>query len=141
MLAAGGGGASGGDLLTLNAATVDSYKVEAAATAKILLSFDGGVYYSKSQVSAGAYVWQYNWVEPTANANLYECKWAASPDTPDTVPGTAGTYLALTTSRAWEEVQVPAGVATKTFIIYIRDVGGSSDLKSATITLEAENVV
>ena len=136
----GGDSGGGGDVLTLNTATV-SASYGGPTSAKWRLASDGGVYYSRTNVSGGAFLWQYNWVEPTSSASLYECTWTAGTGIVDTPPGTAGTYLALTSSRDWVETQVASGDDSADFTARIRLVGGGSDLKTAVIELWAENTL
>lgn len=76
-----------------------------------------------------------DWVTPKSAAANYECK--ATLVSGSLTSGTTGSWLALTTSRAWSVSQSTTGTKTATISVEIRKVGTTTVLDTATITVEA----
>lgn len=125
----------GGDRLTLNADIVSATD-PGTAVSQWRIAADGGVYWSRTNVSGGAFIFQYNWIEPPANAANYECTWTAGAGTVDTTPGAAGTWLACTVNRDWAESNA-IGFESATFTARIRRVGGTEET-TALISLDVD---
>lgn len=128
---------AGGDILRLDAASVIDSVAGGPSTSQWRIASDGGVYISRASVSGGAFQFQYNWVEPPANAANYECTWTAGTGTVDTTPTTAGTYVQCNANRDWVETNA-IGPESASFTARIRRVGGSTDLVTAAITLDVD---
>jgi hypothetical protein len=128
---------SGGDRLRLDTASVSDATPGGPSTAQWRIDADGGVYISRSIVAGGAFQFQYNWVTPASNAVNYECTWTSDTGTVDTTPTAEGAYVACTADRTWAETN-PTTSESASFIARIRRVGGSTDLVTATITLNVD---
>src|SRR5688572_24252931 len=77
------------------------------------------------------------WVTPTSAAGDFECM--ASGQSGTFSAGTFGSWLALSSTRAWTvSTSVPDDFVSGSFTIEIRRVGGSTIEDSATISLSAE---
>lgn len=127
----------GGDILRLDAAFVDDSVLGGPSTSRWRLDSDGGVYVSRDGVSGGAFIKQYDWVLPNASASKYECSWSTVSGTPDTAPVAEDSYAALTSDRTWIETNA-VGSESCEFTARIRLIGGSSDLRTANITLQVD---
>ena len=126
----------GGDILRLdNDSVVDG--TPAGSTSSWRVDADGGVYWSRTSVSGGAYIKQYDWVLPNSSASKYSVLWSVGTGTVDTTPGAADTDLPLTVDRTWTETNA-AGFEQAIFTAKIRLTGSGTDLKTATITLEVD---
>jgi hypothetical protein len=83
------------------------------------------------------------WLYPkdAQQADLYEC--FATVTGGALTSGTAGSWLALSSSRDWTVVRTSdlAGTDSCTFTLAIRLIGTTTNLASATITLNAEVTV
>ena len=114
------------------AADVTHVVVGGNATAGFRIGADGNIYYRQG----GAYVLQYPWVLPAANAANYECRWVTGGSTPDSVPAASGSWVRCNADRTWEENAVGVDVL-HTFTVEIGRFGTSTALKSVTISVNA----
>lgn len=122
-----------GDRLTLTSETISTVN-PGNCTSGFRLNSDGQVYKTNT---SNVYTASYNWVTPTSSAHLYECVWTAGTGTVDATPGSAGSALALTSSRTWSETNTTT-TETASFTVVIRVAGSTTPLASATITLEVD---
>ena len=124
--------AIGGDQIALSNVSVSSIGA-GSQTATYTLESDGDV---MSDSSIFGPVDEGDWITPKANApSDYEAR--ATLDSGDTPTGTLGSWLALTSNRAWSLTQSTVGNKQAILTIEIRK-GSGATLASATITLEAE---
>lgn len=129
-----GGGASA-VTITLNAQFIYAYNALGTASAAYQLNSNGKAYYSQN---GGGYIFLEDWCVPSAEAVNYECYASIVFGTLDGSSSATGTWLALSTSRAWLVARPTMGIEDAIINIGIRRVGTSTILASADITLQAE---
>jgi hypothetical protein len=128
------GASAGGALVSLSGVSVSSTG-GGSQTATYTLESDGDV---MSNSTAFGPVDEGDWVTPKTSApGTYEAR--ATLDSGDTPTGTLGTWLALTSNRAWTLTQIATGSKEASLTVEIRKGSGSA-LASATITLYAERL-
>jgi len=107
--------------------------------------------YARYQLNSNGWVYKYtgdspstlfpqyieDWVDPRSEASNYECfatvNFGSALET-----GTTGSWLALTSSRTWGIAVTTAGSKYTELTVTIREVGTTTNLTSATISLYAE---
>jgi hypothetical protein len=136
-------GTASGNKQVFSAETVSLSNVSVFATgggsqtATYSLEFDGDVISITTDFGS---VDEGDWVTPKSAAgstNTYQV--LATVTSGSLSSGTAGTWLALSTTRSWTKTQASAGSSECVLTIQIRK-GTGSVLTSATITLSAESL-
>lgn len=126
----------GGPIVKLIAAFVSDSVIGGPSTSKWRIGSDGGIYESRASVSGGAYIKQYDWIQPASEAPNYECTWTAVTNLPDVTPVAAGTWAQCNVNRDWEETN-PTAFETCTFTARLRRIGTTNEF-TASITLEVD---
>jgi hypothetical protein len=109
-----------------------------AQTATYTLSNAGQA--SRATTGGGTVNIASQWVRPTSAAGaVYECRATVTSGALST--GTAGTWLALNTTRAWTVSIAVIGTAAATITVEIRVAASGLVLASASIDLTAERTI
>ena len=103
------------------------------AYARYQLDSDGKVYKYTGQTPGTPTTYIEDWVDPNSEASNYECFATVSGSALET--GTTGSWLALTSDRMWGIAETGAGTKFTTLTVTIREVGTTTNLTSATISL------
>lgn len=103
------------------------------AYARYQLDSDGKVYKFTGQAAGTPTTYIEDWVEPNSEASNYECFATVSGDALET--GTTGFWLALTSDRMWGIAETGAGTKFTELTVTIREVGTTTNLTSATISM------
>lgn len=103
------------------------------AYARYQLDSDGKVYKYTGQTPGTPTTYIEDWVEPNSEASNYECFATVSGSALET--GTTGSWLALTSDRMWGIAETGAGSKFTSLTVTIREVGTTTNLTSATISL------
>ena len=104
------------------------------AYARYQLNSNGKVYRFTGEFAGTPNIYIEDWVDPNSEASNYECFATASGDALDT--GTTGSWLPLTSSRTWGIAVTTFGSKLTELTVTIRKVGTTTNLTSATITLD-----
>jgi hypothetical protein len=122
-----------GDVISISDVTAESEMVNpAAATANYTLAADGDIDRTTGDNNLSD---QGDWITPKVNMADYECR--ATVTSGSLSSGTAGSWLALTSSRSWTKQQVINGTSSCVFTLEIRRASDGEVLDTATITLTA----
>lgn len=105
------------------------------AYARYQLDSDGKVYKFEGTTAGTPTTFIENWVTPNSAASNYECFATLNSGSLET--GTTGSWLALTSDRMWGVADTGGGAQAASLTIKIREVGTTTDLTSATISLLA----
>ena len=103
------------------------------AYARYQLDSDGKVYKYTGQTPGTPSTYIEDWVDPNSEASNYECFATVSGDALET--GTTGSWLALTSDRMWGIAETGGGTKSTDLTITIREVGTTTNLTSATISM------
>jgi len=103
------------------------------AYARYQLDSNGKVYKYTGQTPGTPTTYIEDWVDPNSEASNYECFATVSGSALET--GTTGSWLALTSDRMWGIAETGAGTKFTTLTVTIREVGTTTNLTSATISL------
>jgi hypothetical protein len=103
------------------------------AYARYQLDSDGKVYKFTGKAAGTPTTYIEDWVDPNSEASNYECFATVSGDALQT--GTTGSWLALTSDRMWGIAETGAGTKFTTLTVTIREVGTTTNLTSATISM------
>jgi hypothetical protein len=126
-------GTSPGAVIAISNQTInDTTGASRAATAGYRLTSGGQV---QSQINA-TFAFLEQWCVPAAQAGNYEARVTVTSGSLST--GTAGSWLALTSNQTWTRTASIGSANTCVFTVEIRQVGTTTVLDSATITLEAD---
>lgn len=131
----GAGGGASAVTITLSAQSIFAFNSFGTASAAYQLKSDGTANYSQN---GGGYIFLENWCVPGAQATNYECYVTVVAGSLDGSSSATGTWLALSSSRAWLVSQPTLGITDAIINIGIRRTGTSTILASADITLQAE---
>jgi hypothetical protein len=131
----GAGGGASAVTITLSAQYIYAFNALGTASAAYQLKSDGTANYSQN---GGGYIFLEDWCVPGAQATNYECYVTVVSGVLDGSSSATGTWLALSSSRAWLVSQPTLGITDAIINIGIRRVGTSTILASADITLQAE---
>lgn len=121
--------------VTVQPQTVSDNVPGASASSTYNLVNDGTATYSTLGGGSGSFPGE--WVSPanSGNAALYEARATLTSGT--FTSGTAGSWLALSSTRSWNVTQGSAGTKTAVFTLEIRRVSDSVVVASVSITLTA----
>lgn len=116
---------------------VNSYGTDVTASSSYTLSSTGDITYTISGDTNGTFDIG-DWISPKTNMSNYECLATVTSGTLSS--GTAGSWLNLGTPRSWSRNRAggSTGQTSCTFTLSIRQVGTTTVLASATITLLAQ---
>jgi len=103
------------------------------AYARYQLDSNGKVYEYTGITAGTPNLYIEDWVDPNSEASNYECFATVSGSALET--GTTGSWLALTSDRMWGIAETGAGTKFTTLTVTIREVGTTTNLTSATISL------
>ena len=106
------------------------------AYARYQLDSNGKVYEYTGTTPGTPNLYIEDWVDPTSEASNYECFATVSGSALET--GTTGSWLALTSDRMWGVAETGAGSKFTTLTVTIREVGTTTNLTSATISLSVD---
>jgi hypothetical protein len=120
----GGGGTGTVSISNVNAE--DTAESPASASLSYALNSDGS---SNEGGTAGT------WLIGSTSGSLYEAR--ATVSSGSLSSGTTGSWLALSSNRAWRVTRSSLGTSTCTFLVEIRDAATQTAQDSATITLAA----
>ena len=131
-------GKSNAAAISLSNYTVYSFGTDVAATSTYTLSSTGDITRTISGDTSGTLDIG-DWISPKSGMSNYECLATLVSGTFSTTAGT-GVWLNLGTSRSWSRSKGAAssGISNCVFTLQIRQVGTTTVLASATITLSAE---
>lgn len=104
-----------------------------SANTEYRVAADGKVY---SRTGSGSYTEIETWCTPTGEASNYEV--LVTVTTGSLSSGTAGSWLALTSDRAWTRTAASGSNQLCIFTVALRRVGTGTTLDTAAITLEAD---
>lgn len=122
-----------GETITLQNEFIGAFAIGETAYAGYQLGNDGNIR-SRSGNFSSAYSSLGSWIDPKNNMSTYECRATLTSGTFNS--GTAGSWLALSSTRTWEIQVNPVGFKETVFTIEIRKIGGSTILDSASVTLQ-----
>lgn len=126
---------SGGPIASFSNASLIAVNPGATATALFRLANDGSIF---ENINGSGFAGLGDWVTPTNSvaAALFEARATVTSGT--LTSGTAGSWLALSSTRDWSRNRTSVGTDICVFTLEIRRVGSATVADSATITLEAE---